>query len=113
VQPLFLRDHSDETISEWYLRAFEILNRAKELPVDDDGNLMPGGLCKMYREAMLADLLRTICPGKEFIPRRSDLYSGDGSPTVSFADVRAALFSRLLSFLRRSSLRFFLFLFFG
>eukprot|EP00602_Paraphysomonas_sp_CaronLab_P007341 CAMPEP_0185034502 /NCGR_PEP_ID=MMETSP1103-20130426/24456_1 /TAXON_ID=36769 /ORGANISM="Paraphysomonas bandaiensis, Strain Caron Lab Isolate" /LENGTH=1089 /DNA_ID=CAMNT_0027571189 /DNA_START=131 /DNA_END=3400 /DNA_ORIENTATION=+ len=93
VDSLGLDGMDEWQVAVWYCRALAIVEKAKELPVhstttEKDGvnrgdestgpsmqamyGSIPGGLAKLYRESMLAELLHEICPNKTFAPRRSE-----------------------------------------
>lgn len=83
--PLGLARKDQSLVIGWYVRALNIVEKAKSLPATTLGRTpkssnkedkllgctIPGGLAKLYRESMLGELLQEIAPGSRFPPRRS------------------------------------------
>jgi hypothetical protein len=83
--PLGLSQRDQKLIIGWYVRALNIVEKAKSLPATTLGRTqkpsnkeekllacaIPGGLAKLYRESMLGELLQEMSPGNRFPPRRS------------------------------------------
>ena len=74
--PLNLATRTPEEMLEFYEKALEIHAKAKTLPTQDTLLLksergVPGGICKLYRENAIRELLTEICPGQNFRPVRS------------------------------------------
>jgi hypothetical protein len=83
--PLGLTQRDQKLIIGWYVRALNIVEKAKSLPATALGRThhssnkedkllactIPGGLAKLYRESKLGELLQEIAPGRQFSPRRS------------------------------------------
>ena len=76
--PLNLSSRTPEQMLDLYEKALAIHAKAKTLPTQDTLLLktergVPGGICKLYRENAINELLEAICPGHDFKPVRSGL----------------------------------------
>lgn len=74
--PLNLASRSSEEVQVLYDKALDIHGQARELPTSDSllgpsERGIPGGICKLYRESAINDMLNELVPGHNFKPCRS------------------------------------------
>jgi hypothetical protein len=94
--PLNLASKTPEEMLALYEKALDIHEQAKTLPTEDptvhkSESGVVGGICKLFREKLVSDLLQEIAPGHNFSPCRSDNTKSRNSDTRQSMNVGAGI----------------------